>query len=74
MKPEGSMSLYLAECDLHVEILDDGLGDAKSFLPFSNRSEMDKKTLRILDQIAYRFTKLQDTMGEKVLPHILVLA
>ena len=74
MKPEKSMSIYLAECALHVEVLDEGLGDAKPFMPFSNKSVVDKKMLRILDQIAYRFTKLQDSMGEKVLPLILILA
>ena len=74
MKPEKSMSIYLAECALHVEVLDEGLDDAKPFMPFSNRSVMDKKMLRIFDQIAYLFTKLQDTMGEKVLPLILILA
>ena len=33
-----------------------------------------KDQLRVLDQAAYRFTKLQDSMGQKVLPAILDLA
>ena len=68
------MRIYLAECAVHAEVLAEGLVDSREWMPLSSVSMVDKKLLRILDQIAYRFTKLQDTMGEKVLPLILVLA
>ena len=74
MTPEQSMLIYLAECEIHAEVLNQGLVDIQKHLPLSARAEIDKDTLRILDQIAYRFAKLQDSMGEKVLPLILVLA
>jgi hypothetical protein len=74
MTSEQLMHIYLAECALHAEILNEGLSDASEWSPLSINSLIDKKMLRILDQIAYRFTKLQDSMGEKVLPLILVLA
>lgn len=74
MTPEQSMRVYLAECSLHAEVLDEGLVDAKKWMPLSVGTLLDKELLRILDQIAYRFTKLQDSMGEKVLPLILELA
>jgi hypothetical protein len=35
---------------------------------------LTKEQLRILDQVACRFTKLQDTIGQKVLSTILELA
>ncbi len=74
MTPEQAMRVYLAECTLHVEVLDESLSDIAKYLPFSANTVLNKELLRILDQIAYRFTKLQDSMGEKVLPLILVLA
>ena len=74
MNPEQSLRIYLAECDIHADVLNQGLADIQKNLPFSTKAEIDKDTLRILDQIAYRFAKLQDSMGEKVLPLILVMA
>ena len=74
MKPEQAMRIYLAECSVHAAVLDEGLVDAKQWMPLSDGTHLDKELLRILDQIAYRFTKLQDSMDEKVLPLILELA
>lgn len=74
MTPEQSMRIYLAECLLHAEVLDEGLVDAKAWTPLSSGILIEKEMLRILDQIAYRFAKLQDSMGEKVMPLILELA
>jgi len=74
MTPEQSMRTYLAECALHATVLDQGLLDAKVWMPISHSITIEKELLRILDQIAYRFSKLQDSMGEKVLPLVLQLA
>lgn len=74
MSPEQSMRNYLAECEVHAEVLNQGMADVQEHLPLSAKTEINKDTLRILDQIAYRFAKLQDSMGEKVLPLILVQA
>ncbi len=38
------------------------------------RRNIRKQQIRDLDQAAYRFAKLQDGMGQKVLPDILGLA
>ncbi len=64
------------ECRLHTGVLAEALEEARTWLPFSAETvqHLTKEQLRILDQIAYRFTKLQDTMGQKVLPTILELA
>ncbi len=72
MSPEQSMQIYLTECKIHAEVLNQSLVDIQKYLPLSANIEIDKATLRILDQIAYRFAKLQDSMGEKVLSLILV--
>ena len=74
MMPEQSMRIYLAECSLHAEVLDEWLVDAKAWAPLSPGVLVEKEMLRILDQIAYRFARLQDSMGEKILPMILELA
>ena len=74
MTPEQSMRIYLDECALHAEVLEEGLVDARPWTPLSSGTLIEKGMLRILDQIAYRFAKLQDSMGEKVLPLILELA
>lgn len=74
MTPEQSMHIYLAECSLHAQVLDEGLVDARAWTPLTSGMPIEKEMLRILDQIAYRFAKLQDSMGEKILPMILELA
>jgi hypothetical protein len=61
------------ECRRHADIL----GQARQGLPaaFSPAEvgAIDSATRRLLDQAAYRFMKLQDSLGEKVLPGILRL-
>lgn len=74
MKPEQSMRAYLAECALHTNVLEGALIDIKRWMPLSADMLYDKELLRVLDQVAFRFTRLQDSMGEKVLPLILELA
>lgn len=74
MTPVQMMRIHLVECALHAEVLAEGLDDVRKRMPLSVDDLADKVLLRILDQIAYRFSKLQDTMGEKILPLILELA
>lgn len=76
MTSEQLMRIYLDECSLHVNVLAEALEEAHSWFPFSAETVqyITKEQLRILDQIAYRFSKLQDTMGQKVLPTIFELA
>jgi hypothetical protein len=69
------MRIYLDECRLHAGVLAEAIEEVRIWLPFSAETvqHLTKEQLRILDQIAYRFTKLKDTMGQKVLPTILEL-
>jgi len=43
-------------------------------MPLSTDTPIGKEMLRVFDQIAYRFGKLQDSMGGKVMPLILDMA
>ena len=65
----------LEECTLHAEILAEALDEhgepAYSALTIE---ALTKPWLRLLDQMAYRFTKLQATLGEQVLPMLLDVA
>jgi len=74
MKSEQLMRIYLAECSLHVTVLGEGLAEARAWMPLSTDTQVGKEMLRVFDQIAYRFGKLQDSMGEKVMPLILEMA
>jgi len=62
----------LAICNTH----EDALRDALSDLSLRNPGESDiehpgKQDLRLLDQFAYRYTRLQDTMGAGLIAAIL---
>jgi len=75
MTSEELMRVYLAECSLHAAILNEGLAEAGEWLPLCmDNAPIGKEMLRVFDQIAYRFGKLQDSMGEKVMPLILEMA
>ncbi|QXP83606.1 hypothetical protein [Methylococcus sp. Mc7] len=52
------------------------MDEARHWLPFAPDSidHVGKEQTRVLDQVAYRFAELQDTMGQKVLPAVLELA
>lgn len=63
----------VAECGVHAHVL----ADAASRLPAAFSADqvgaIDAEQRRLLDQAAYRFMKLQDSLGEKVLTGILEL-
>ncbi len=61
----------LAECALHAAVL----ADARALLPASfvpsDVPALGADIRRLLDQLAFRFMKLQDSLGDKVLPGLL---
>jgi hypothetical protein len=64
----------LAECRRHAEILRNasaGLGRTR--FTAESVGGLSAETVQLLDQSAYRFGKLQDTLGTRVLPAILDL-
>lgn len=66
----------LRECRLHADTIEDALREASALRPLTSErvTSLGSDTRRLRDQIAYRFTKLQDSLGEKVLPGLLDLA
>ena len=76
MTPEQAMHNHLAECRLHAAVLGEALSEAQAWLPLAADAmrHLGKEQRRILDQAAYRFAKLLDTLGQKVLPLVLELA
>ena len=63
------LSIALWEADRHAAALSDALAEwaAKPALDMA-QLERDRLLLRLTDQILFRFTKLQDTLGERLVP------
>lgn len=64
------------ECNKHAQKIEVAQKHLSPFMPLSvecyqNLSEIDTS---FIDQLIYRFSKLQDTLGEKIFPSILILA
>ena len=65
----------IKECALHADILAEAMDEhGESYYSASSLKSLNKSRLRLLDQMAYRFTKLQATLGEQVLPMLLDVA
>jgi len=65
----------LYESSLHKKRLQGALHKLKFIMPLDIKKyeELDDIFISIIDQMLFRFTKLQDTLGEKVFPLILEL-
>jgi len=56
-------------CHGHVQALTDALSDMKlRAFNAASYAHLSKEDLRLLDQFAYRFTRLQDDMGARLMP------
>jgi hypothetical protein len=64
----------LAECSLHADILAQALTLAPPQFGPADVAAVGAETRRVLDQLAFRYMKLQDSLGEKVLPGLLGLS
>ena len=64
----------LRECGVHAEVLQQALGLLPNAFEPGDAPALDAATQRILDQLAYRFMKLQHTLGGRVLPGLLAAA
>ena len=58
------LAAALTECDLHAQVLAQALAEVQAWLPFDAIAvaRIDPVQRRLLDQIAYRFGKLQDRL------------
>lgn len=63
---------YMALCQGHAEALQDALQDMQTrALNVDDYTHWTKADRRLLDQFAYRYTRLQDDMGAKLVPIVL---
>ena len=61
-----------ALCQGHLDALQDAINDMQQrALSASEYAHLSKTDRRLLDQFAYRFTRLQDDMGARLMPSIL---
>ncbi|MFZ1575527.1 MAG: hypothetical protein WAT36_09925 [Chromatiaceae bacterium] len=69
MTAQGALTTALWEADRHLAILQDALRDWHG-APAPNLAllETDREKLRTLDQLLFRFTKLQDAVGLRLVP------
>ena len=69
MKPDDRLAIALWEADRHVAALSDALAEwaARPALDMV-QLERDRLLLRLADQILFRFAKLQDALGERLIP------
>lgn len=62
----------LAVCQGHAEALSEALQDMRlRALTADDYSNMNKADRRLLDQFAYRYTRLQDDVGARLMPAVL---
>jgi hypothetical protein len=66
---QARLSAAVWECDRHRAALAEALAEWQAQpTPSSEALEQDTRLRRLTDQILYRFTKLQDAMGERLVP------
>jgi len=59
------------ELDIHFSRIDALLPELKNYLPFKKVDFEDMEKIKTIDSFIYRFTKVQDRMGEKFFPLVL---
>ncbi len=75
MKTVQEVHAALDECRHHAAILREALSDLGPVrFAADSVEQISGETRRLLDQMAYRFGKLQDTLGLRVLPGMLDLS
>ncbi|MEA1914591.1 MAG: hypothetical protein U9N30_04660 [Campylobacterota bacterium] len=64
---------YLNECDKHLQRINEAYEDMQTFLPINAKSyqNLNKNQVQDIDQYLFRFSKLQDILGEKIFKLIL---
>ncbi len=67
-----SLQQILGVCQGHADALADALQDMQlRGLSAEDYSHLSKEDRRLLDQFAYRYTRLQDEMGARLMPNVL---
>ena len=66
----------LHECNQHKKRVLEAKRRLKVFMPLTVKKydELDSLMISVIDQMIFRFSKLQDSMGDKIFPAILELS
>lgn len=59
------------ELDIHFKRVDAIIPEVKSYLPFKNDDFDNIEKIKTIDSFIYRFSKIQDKMGDKFFPAVL---
>jgi len=64
---------YFNECDKHLQRIEEAYSDIKGSLPLTveRYKTLSKDEVQDIDQYLYRFSKLQDTLGQKIFKLVL---
>ena len=64
---------YFNECDKHLQRIEEAYTDIKDSIPLTVQKyqTLSKGEVQDIDQYLYRFSKLQDTLGQKLFKLIL---
>lgn len=59
------------EIDVHIRRIEAILPEIQTWLPLNSNSFENTNVVKTIDSFIYRFTKIQDKMGEKLFPVVL---
>lgn len=67
------LTKYFNECNRHIQRIEEAFEDMKEIVPLSveRYKKLTKDQVQDIDQFLFRFSKLQDTMGDKIFRLIL---
>ncbi|MEW5817077.1 MAG: hypothetical protein AB1798_16985 [Spirochaetota bacterium] len=67
---KNTLQSAVSECDTHIQKLQRGRKLLKSLFPLSVEifQNLNEEQIEHIDQFIYRFIKLQDSMGTRLLP------
>ncbi|MEY8688686.1 MAG: hypothetical protein AB9M53_02235 [Leptothrix sp. (in: b-proteobacteria)] len=67
--PDDRLGVALWEADRHASALQEAVSEWQA-QPHADLAslEQDRLAVRLVDQLLYRYTKLQDTLGERLVP------
>lgn len=71
---ESKVEKILDECDKHLLRINSAYQHMSSFMPLTKQGylELTEQNVTDIDQFLYRFARLQDAVGEKLFPAILL--
>lgn len=66
-----ALEYFSNEIDLHIKRVEAILPEMQSYIPLGKESFENIEVVKTIDSFIYRFSKIQDKMGEKLFPAVL---